>query len=80
MVDALISMWPFILLIACFIGFSIYMVRAMGSGKDGSYTSLMKRQIDLVEAQVALQADLLAEAKRQSAAQERIATALENRD
>ncbi len=77
--DAFVTMWPFLLLITCFIGFSIYMVRAMGSGKEGSYTSLMKRQIDLFEAQIAVQADLLAEARRQSAAQERIAEALEKR-
>lgn len=79
MLDALIDMWPFILLIAVFIGFSIYMVRAMGSGKEGSYASLMKRQIDLTEAQIAMQRDLLAEARRQSAAVERIAVALERR-
>jgi uncharacterized membrane protein len=77
MLQALIDMWPFILLIGCFVGFSIYMVRAMGSGKEGSYASLMKRQIDLFEAQITVQVDLLAEARRQSAAQERIAAALE---
>ena len=75
----MLDMWPFFLLIAVFVGFSFYMARTMGSGKEGSYTALMRRQIDLIEAQVGLQSELLAESRRQSAAQERIAAALENR-
>ena len=79
MMSPFLDMWPFYVLIALFVGFSIYFARSMGSGKDGSYTSLMKRQIDLVEAQIALQTELLAESRRQSDAQERIASAMERR-
>lgn len=75
----MLEMWPFLLLIVCFVGFSIFMARSMGSGKEGSYSSLMKQQVDLVAAQVALQTELLAESRRQSDAQERIAAALERR-
>ena len=64
--NALLQVWPFLLLIAVFVGFSIYMLRAMGTGKEGSYTSLMKRQLALTEAQIEQQAQMLAEMRRQS--------------
>ncbi|ABD55412.1 hypothetical protein [Jannaschia sp. CCS1] len=66
----MLDMWPFFILIALFIGFSLYLARAMGSGKEGSYTSLMKRQNELMEAQISVQMEMLAEMRRQSDALE----------
>ncbi|OAN75560.1 hypothetical protein A8B78_16245 [Jannaschia sp. EhC01] len=69
----MLDMWPFFLLIAVFVGFSIYMARTMGSGKEGSYTALMRRQNELMEAQVTLLAEHLTEARRLADALEALA-------
>ncbi|MBY4892341.1 hypothetical protein KUL25_06140 [Rhodobacteraceae bacterium N5(2021)] len=69
----MLDMWPFFLLIAVFVGFSIYMARTMGSGKEGSYAALMRRQNELMEAQVTLLADHLTEARRLANALEGLA-------
>lgn len=74
--ELLLSTLPFAVLLAAFVYFSVYMLRAMGSGKEGSYTSLMKRQVDLFEAQIETQKEVLTEIRRQSDALERIAETL----
>lgn len=69
----MLDMWPFFLLIAVFVIFSLYLARAMGSGKEGSYMGLMKRQNELMEAQISVQMEMLAEMRRQSDALEQSA-------
>lgn len=47
--------WPFLLLIVVFIAGGWIVMRAIGTGSDGSYLGLMKRQAEAMEAQVVLQ-------------------------
>lgn len=56
--------WPFLLLIVVFIAGGWIMMRAIGTGSDGSYLGLMKRQAEAMEAQVVLQSQLLDEMRR----------------
>lgn len=59
--------WPFLLLIVVAIGGGWVMMRAIGTGREGTYLGLMQRQAEAMEAHVALQAEILAEMRRQTA-------------
>lgn len=80
MLEAIALNWPFFLLIAIFVGFSLYMARAMGSGSGGSnYISLMEAQVALLQEQVETQKRMAEDVKRQTDALERLASASEAR-
>lgn len=81
MLEALVDFWPFLLLIAVFIGFSVYMARTMGSGSGGAnYITLMQAQVRLMEKQAETQQEIAADIRRQTEALERIAKAAEPRE
>ena len=80
MLDLLAYYWPFLLLIAVFVGFSVYMARVLGSGSGGSnYLNLMQAQVAIMKEQADAQRAMADEMRRQTAALDRLSAAMEER-
>jgi hypothetical protein len=77
----MLEYWPFLLLIAVFVGFSVYMARLLGTGSGGSnYLKLMEAQVVIMKEQADAQKLLAEELRLQTAAIERLASAVEDRN